>query len=55
MILASFVGIFAIPPLYVIFQWIAEKLKKGPAEEPQPAEKPKGAHAPERLSPGPAE
>ena len=55
MILASFLGIFAIPPLYVIFQWVAEKLKRGPAEEPQPAEKPKDAHAPERLSPGPAE
>ena len=55
MIFASFVGVFAIPPLYVIFQWVAEKLKKGPAEEPQPAEKPKDVHAPERLSPGPAE
>ena len=29
MILASFLGIFAIPPLYVTFQWIAEKLKTG--------------------------
>ena len=55
MILASFVGIFAIPPLYVIFQWIAEKLKKGPTQAPEPAEKPKDAHAPERLSPGAAE
>jgi multidrug efflux pump subunit AcrB len=27
MILASFIGIFAIPPLYVSFQWIREKLK----------------------------
>jgi len=43
MILASFVGIFAIPPLYVTFQWIAEKLRRGPAEEPQAAEKPKDA------------
>ncbi len=55
MIFASFLGIFAIPPLYVTFQWIAEKLKRGPAEEPQPAEVPKDAHSPERLSPGPAE
>src|SRR5215469_3500370 len=29
MILASFVGIFAIPPLYVMFQAIREKLRKG--------------------------
>ena len=55
MILASFVGIFAIPPLYVTFQWIAEKLKRGPTKAPEPAEKPKDAHAPERLSPGAAE
>ena len=27
MILASFIGIFAIPPLYVVFQAIREKLK----------------------------
>ncbi len=52
MILASFLGIFAIPPLYVTFQWIAEKLKRGPAKAPEPA---KDTHAPERLSPGPAE
>jgi multidrug efflux pump subunit AcrB len=55
MILASFVGIFAIPPLYVTFQWIAEKLKRGPTKAPEPAEKPKDTHAPERLSPGAAE
>jgi hydrophobe/amphiphile efflux-1 (HAE1) family protein len=55
MILASFIGIFAIPPLYVTFQWIAEKLKRGPTKAPEPAEKPKDTHAPERLSPGPAE
>jgi multidrug efflux pump len=29
MILASFIGIFAIPPLYVMFQAIREKLRKG--------------------------
>jgi multidrug efflux pump subunit AcrB len=44
MILASFVGIFAIPPLYVMFQGIREKLRKGarPQERPPapaPAEK----------------
>jgi hypothetical protein len=36
MILASFVGIFAIPPLYVSFQWIREKLK--PAVQPETTE-----------------
>jgi hydrophobe/amphiphile efflux-1 (HAE1) family protein len=36
MILSSFVGIFAIPPLYVMFQAIREKLRKGarPKEKP---------------------
>jgi Cu/Ag efflux pump CusA len=35
MILASFVGIFAIPPLYVMFQAIRERLRPGsrPATE----------------------
>src|SRR5262249_36325280 len=28
MILAAFLGIFVIPPLYVTFQWIAERLKR---------------------------
>jgi Cu/Ag efflux pump CusA len=39
MILASFVGIFAIPPLYVMFQAIRERLRPGsrPASERQPA------------------
>jgi len=39
MILASFVGIFAIPPLYVMFQAIRERLRPGsrPAAERQPA------------------
>jgi hydrophobe/amphiphile efflux-1 (HAE1) family protein len=38
MILASFVGIFAIPPLYVMFQAIREKLRKGarPREKAPP-------------------
>jgi multidrug efflux pump subunit AcrB len=40
MILASFVGIFAIPPLYVFFQWLRERLR--PAARPRPAE-PEGA------------
>ena len=29
MLFASFLGIFAIPPLYVFFQWIRERLKPG--------------------------
>ena len=40
MILASFVGIFVIPPLYVIFQAIREKLRPGArpkVELPPPA------------------
>jgi len=40
MILASFVGIFAIPPLYVMFQAIREKLRPGsrPHVKARPAE-----------------
>ena len=39
MILASFIGIFAIPPLYVMFQAIRERLRPGsrPVNEQQPA------------------
>jgi hypothetical protein len=35
MIFASFIGIFAIPPLYVFFQGIRERLRPGarPREE----------------------
>jgi hydrophobe/amphiphile efflux-1 (HAE1) family protein len=42
MILASFVGIFAIPPLYVMFQAIREKLRPGarPHEKPPAGETP---------------
>ncbi len=36
MILASFVGIFAIPPLYVMFQAIREKLRKGARPQVKP-------------------
>jgi hypothetical protein len=28
MIAASLIGIFAIPPLYVTFQWLREKIKR---------------------------
>ena len=30
MIAASLIGIFLIPVLYVVFQWLREKLKAGP-------------------------
>jgi len=40
MILASFVGIFAIPPLYVMFQAIREKLRKGARPHEKPPAKP---------------
>jgi hydrophobe/amphiphile efflux-1 (HAE1) family protein len=52
MIFASFLGIFVIPPLYVTFQWIAERLKpraKAPAREELKSAQPS------QLSPGPAE
>jgi hydrophobe/amphiphile efflux-1 (HAE1) family protein len=47
MILASFIGIFAIPPLYVMFQSIRERLKPSaqPGKQSKPAEKPKAAPA----------
>ena len=47
MILASFIGIFAIPPLYVMFQAIREKLRKGarPVEETLRPETPRQAPA----------
>jgi hypothetical protein len=39
MIFASFLGIFAIPPLYVFFQAIRERVRPStrPSEAPQPA------------------
>jgi len=40
MILASFIGIFAIPPLYVTFQALREKLRPGAG--PHGAEPPPG-------------
>lgn len=48
MILASFIGIFAIPPLYVFFQRIREKLRPGsrPAEQPAVVEDPTRPAAP---------
>jgi multidrug efflux pump len=37
MILASFIGIFAIPPLYVTFQTIRERLRPSARPKPRPA------------------
>jgi hydrophobe/amphiphile efflux-1 (HAE1) family protein len=54
MLLASFLGIFVIPPLYVTFQWIAEKLKGQAPKIQRAGEQHKEAHS-GRLSPGPAE
>ena len=34
MLLASFLGIFAIPPLYVTFQWLAERLSNANRRSP---------------------
>jgi hydrophobe/amphiphile efflux-1 (HAE1) family protein len=52
MILASFIGIFAIPPLYVMFQAIRERLRPGsrPATEQQPAATPAQPKAAEHVA-----
>jgi hydrophobe/amphiphile efflux-1 (HAE1) family protein len=44
MILASFVGIFAIPPLYVMFQAIREKLRPGARPHEQAPAAQSGGH-----------
>jgi multidrug efflux pump subunit AcrB len=54
MLFASFLGIFAIPPLYVTFQWIAERLKRTTPKVLRSDEQHKKTQ-PERFSPGPAE
>jgi hypothetical protein len=38
MIFASFIGIFVIPPLYVVFQMIRERIR--PSVRPQKAAEP---------------
>ncbi len=55
MLLASFVGIFAIPPLYVTFQWIAERLKLRGPEGQDPGGKHKEAPPPGSLPAAPGE
>jgi hypothetical protein len=47
MILAAFIGIFAIPPLYVMFQAIRERLRPGA----RPAKASSEAAGPEPASP----
>jgi hypothetical protein len=47
MILASFIGIFAIPALYVVFQSIRERFRPSarPGKQFRPADKAKAAPA----------
>ncbi len=52
--LASFLGIFAIPPLYVTFRWIAERLGGTPEAQKAGTEL-ENTHPSGRFSPGPAE
>ncbi|MDR3489472.1 MAG: multidrug efflux RND transporter permease subunit [Bradyrhizobium sp.] len=54
MILASFVGIFAIPPLYVMFQAIRERLRPAsrPANEQQHAAAPTRPNPPGHIAAG---
>jgi len=55
MIFASLIGIFAIPPLYVSFQWLREKLRPGarPQIEQTPGSEPAGSKSsrPEQSPP----
>ena len=55
MLLASVLGIFVIPPLYVTFQWVAERLKGGEPGARKTREEPGNTHAAHRFSAGPAE
>ncbi|HUA78241.1 MAG TPA: efflux RND transporter permease subunit, partial [Acetobacteraceae bacterium] len=57
MLAASAIGIFAIPPLYVLFQWLRERLR--PAARPKAAKGPateaaKGAAVPAAPAPAPS-
>jgi len=55
MILASFVGIFAIPPLYVMFQAIREKLRPSTRPHEKAAAGPSVHNPPDPKAPAPAE
>jgi HAE1 family hydrophobic/amphiphilic exporter-1 len=46
MLAASLVGIFLIPMLYVVFQWLREKVTSKPAPAPPRGEQPGVADAP---------
>jgi HAE1 family hydrophobic/amphiphilic exporter-1 len=35
MLTASLIGVFVIPMLYVVFQWVRERVKRRPAEKPR--------------------
>jgi HAE1 family hydrophobic/amphiphilic exporter-1 len=37
MLAASLVGIFLIPMLYVVFQWLRERARRAPAAPAEPA------------------
>src|ERR1700704_2826424 len=54
MILASFVGIFAIPPLYVMFQAIREKLRPSTRPHEKAAAGPSVHNPPDPKAPAPA-
>jgi hypothetical protein len=43
MVVASFIGIFVIPPLYVTFQGIRERLRPSARPKERPKERPSGA------------
>jgi Cu/Ag efflux pump CusA len=57
MIAASFLGIFVIPPLYVVFQAVRERLRPStrPREIGQPAAGPEHAQAPAAPAAAPAD
>jgi HAE1 family hydrophobic/amphiphilic exporter-1 len=40
MLFASLFGVFVIPMLYVVFQWLREKVSKAPTPKPAEAEAP---------------
>ena len=48
MLFASLFGIFLIPMLYVVFQWLRERVKRRPAAEPAPAAGEQGRPAAEQ-------
>ena len=54
MILASFVGIFVIPPLYVSFQALRERLRPSIRPRPKGPERPEPGKMPEPGKPGTA-